>query len=400
MTFTGIEVLTMEELIPYTSKVLKLYGIDLINDSKFTKYWVRSFAISVIIFNLLFTIYRLLTKADHIPVDFALLVFQSAMLINLWTILNTRRKMKRVFSVGARVLSTDEKEKIRKQDMIFVAFVLITKTVAISYMTYYSFHYGGQQAMTLVFGSKFSDSTLQDPILSLLVPFAVAGSLIMVSYLFSANWSCIIYYITVQYLLKQIASNYVLFIRNSQYTKQMLRKQIPVEVPSQDIFRKSLERFKFYDDMVETINDQLGIIPFSTLVDDFVSIMCCISFLVIYHSSFTFSFVVPTIGFMISLKLILLHFSIKVGCDSYDQMKKARNEAVNLLSDTSFHSRNESWSNLSLYLSKKSVSKSTVWNLFKMKRTIILSFAESVIPFTVMIVTTCMEFKSSHNNNV
>ena len=161
-----------------------------------------------------------------------------------------------------------------------------------------------------------------------------------------------------------------------------------------DVFQEILIRFKFYNDLVDDVNDCLSVIPFVTLADDFVTIILVICFIVVYDAYLTVSFVVFTFGFMIAFKLTLLYFSIKVACDSYDQMKKVRKETVNLLSSTSCELRDETWSNLSLFLSKESISKATVWNLFKMRRTILLSFAESIIPFAVMIITTCIEFKT------
>lgn len=265
----------------------------------------------------------------------------------------------------------------------------LTVFVCTSYMTYFTLRFDGQSVLSVAYGYLIEKETAQSHLIltmAIVTPF-------WCFYLFSAYWTCVIYYTLIQYLLKELARNSFGMVQ--EVRRMMKRRMIERRmVEGKDVFQEILTRFKLYNDLVDDVNDSLSVIPFVTLADDFVMIILVICFIVIYDTYLTVSFVVFTFGFMIAFKLTLLHFSIKVACDSYDQMKQVRKETVIILSTTSCD-RDESWSNLSLFLSKESISKATVWNLFKMKRTILLSFAESIIPFAVMIITTCIEFKTA-----
>ena len=354
------------------------------------------FTLFMILFNMSFAAHRLATNSKYVPKDLATLICLPLVGFNLWTVLTTQGRVRRVYHVCSKALSPDQKKLIRRRDFQFVFFVAGMNFFFLSYMTYYTTRFGFQQAMALGFGYTIPEEAKYDPalysmitVISLLCPY-------MFFYLFSATWMCITYYTMAQYVLKEVARGCLQFIENIRQPEfdNILKSSNP---QVRKCFREILVRFKFYNDLVVDVNDTLGVISFITLADDFVSIMCCVSFVAIYKSDFTLPFMISTVGFAVILKLTLLYFSIKVACDAYDLMKKARKETVEMLSGTRFEMRDESWSNLSLYLSKVPISKATVWNLFKMRRTILLSFAESVIPFTVMIITTCIEFKSGRN---
>ena len=127
--------------------------------------------------------------------------------------------------------------------------------------------------------------------------------------------------------------------------------------------------------------------------------MTVISFVVIYDSNFSHLFIASTVGSMMSMNLFLMYTMVKFSCDAHDKMDKVWRETIKIISSPNDY-KSESFHNLSIYVSNGKVSRATVWNMFKIKRTVLLSFASQVIPLTIMIITTWHGFKPKEINTI
>ena len=355
------------------------------------------------------------------------LVLLPLTLVNIHKVHSTRKELKCIIETCSNLLPLEAKDRMKKLDKRFAIALGLRIAMATIVMIYSVIDDGGEQAITLSLGYARTDYIASDPILSKL--YTITGFLIpfICFYIFSGDWISVLYYTLIQYMVKEYANDCHRFIRDKMKEddgKEIKREKNGKIYPASEsngkisttdgdkigsLFNQLLIRLKFYNDLVDNVNDTISLIPFTAQVIDFSFIIAGISFVVIYDSNFSVIFLIFTVGFMILFNLLLFHLWVKFSCDAFDTMRKVWKETVKLLScpvmmtdrlnscldmTEKLHcrpdmmTRSESLSRLNVYISRGSISQSTVWNLFKIKRTLLLSFASQVIPFTIMIITT------------
>lgn len=392
----------MDTLFPCTSKIFLIYGINLTKFNHFL-FLVRIYISSSLLSGLIFATYRLVTDVHHIPIDAVHCVFMPLLAIQLVTIQRTSIKIRRMLNACFKVLSQEAIDRIKNRDKTWSAVLGIFIATIYVLITIHNVSDGGEQLLSLVLGIKKMDEFKNDPIKSNVFMAAAIMLPIMSFYLHAGHWLSIMYYTMVQYTLKEFANDCLDFVRKPKRSESKKINQVGIIDFNENGHRGNLEdilvRLKFYNDLVADVNELISVIPFASLVYDFCFIMSGICFVVIYDSKFSPLFILSTVGAMSVFNIILLNLLIKNSCDAFDTMEKVWRETIKLLSSSDQGMirigtvGDKYYHNLSMYLSKEKVSQSTIWNLFKIKRTLLLSFASQVIPMTIMIITTWHGFK-------
>lgn len=192
------------------------------------------------------------------------------------------------------------------------------------------------------------------------------------------------FYNTTLYVAAQLADN----VRS-----KLIQTKISV-TPDYLLMRRSLEACNL---LMQTVNMELGTIPFSLLAMAFVSFSCSISYLVTCKGilAVTPFYAAITFGSMNLVFLFYLFQVIELSIRVHNSMAEAWQLAKDYASDpettiTTPESR-KAWTSLQFFLMTESVVPAKAGNNIVIDRSLILSFFNQVIPFTVMMFTTVKE---------
>ena len=223
----------MEAIIPFTSKIFLIYGVDLMKRRRIVNYFTKPLTYFMIIINFIYSVYRMFTHVKHLPVEIAYCAYMVQMLINLRTINSTKIKVKKIFESCSMVLSPEAKEKLKKKDRTFAISSLVEFVTIFSIMTYYTISDNGAQSMSLSLGYELTEGIKSDP--SMFRTFFVFAILmpVLFFYLLLGYWVCGYYYIMTQNLLNEFSIHCHKFLSPKEtgtIWRQMSRNSRSVQV--------------------------------------------------------------------------------------------------------------------------------------------------------------------------
>ena len=164
--------------------------------------------------------------------------------------------------------------------------------------------------------------------------------------------------------------------------------------------KRNLEK---YYSFVRHINDWLGYIPlamFAFLFCNFVYSMTAVSL----NNNLSFGFTFLVFGLTIAYQLYTVNQAIYVATDATKVIGEAVNVASSLTTepcreDTPFDVI-ESRRSLTVFLEQQTIVPFTAQSIFTLEPKVLLSFANAVVPFTVMIITTVSSMRGGSHTRV
>ena len=373
----------MEQLIPYSCHSLYFYGLDLLYKSNFHKFTFRAIFIALVIGNIVASAQRMQKYPKHSPIDFACLFITVGAAFASWKVWTTFSRVKRLFSVIAPHLSEAESKCIKKYDRRLTLLQLFIFAASVASITGYTYVYGNMEIISFICGTSPPNGTSLDPIKELyydimgyVVPFPIY-------FVYMAFWNCAIFYILVLLLIKNFALNCNNFMADIRYENE-------------EVFKKTMNRYKLFNFTVIEVNDLLAIIPFLMLAFKFVALVAAFSYSTIYDSEFSITFMINNWGLILPFTLTLLQFAIHFSCDSLEIMEQFRSDAIKLLELNYSPNLTGVYAPcLKMFFEIEQVTPVSVGNLFDMNRNLLLSFADAALPFTIMIVTSTTAISAS-----
>lgn len=369
----------MRQSISYSCHSLYFFGVNLLKKSKVHKFTFRLFLQLSIVGNLLSAAYRLVEYPRHGPLDIAIMFFAFGLGKASLTILSAHERIQKLFALTIPNLTEEEREAIKKFDRNLILGQCFVIGYTFITQSGYTVIYGDTEMIAFALGVNFSKN---DTIGFYYKVMAYLGPCEFYL-LYIGFWNCAIYYILIVALVKAFASNCATF------SERHIRNGIRKPNTSEAVFRETLIRFKFYNSMVNEVNDCLASIPFLMVSFKFLAVVSGFSYLATYDSNFSLKFTANCSGITMPYTSLLLHYTVHLSCDASDIMKSLRTDVVNLLESMQNPSVQGVYASCSKwYLEIEPIAKMSMGNVFDTNRSFLLSFAEAILPFTIMIVTT------------
>ena len=186
---------------------------------------------------------------------------------------------------------------------------------------------------------------------------------------------------------------------------QILRRKYPDSCQTVDPFslvQKSLDRYFLF---VEEINDYLGIIPLCMFLCLFTDIIITIIFVTMFHQAKVLVFIAITscAGIQVIGVLSIIQGSQQTRKVIEEAVALAEKVARSPLFGSASLSQMESRRSLTLYLHsirQQSLVPFSAQSVFSLDPSIVLCFFNSVVPFTVMFITTIAQINRDNNKSL
>lgn len=333
-----------------------------------------------------YTVYLIMT-IKKVDMKFVTSVFMLFFAFNIIIVVMTAKnlpRITRVLPVIFRALNHEEKQLLRKYDRMGV----ITRSVCTCLP--------GLLSLSLFFMDTPDISTFKHNMFSGntvgMLAIAIAYFDTFVLSMFVAHFFVTVLMIATVY--SKNCQNRVQELSNGQGIKKNNSLMSP---------RKLLEMkaiLEEYFSFVGEVNDYLGCIPFGMFALLFIFIVFSISMITL-NTNLSISFIVIVFGAPI------LNYVIAIGQVMNDAMNSVRNitDAVSIANNlvdepvsinTPFDYL-EARNCLSSYLQRKDFPVFSAQSMFQIEPSVILSFLNSVVPFTVMFITTIAQLLEDTN---
>ena len=373
---------TEMESMPFSRLTLTLAGIQISSTvSRWTRcrnYFTRTIGVLTMSGLLSIPIYSILF-GDTFPVTAAaMLGMFSTKLVSYVTLFSKEQKL---FNVLAATLNHMDKTAIRKikrydQKNCTINMIFITTVAILTYAYLIVFGFK-QEIITLVLGIRSRPDT---NLTFLLIPITLFFVFVCFYVLFLQFYASVLLF----------ASQFAILVH-----EHLVRADRSIYIDYETI-RKALQHF---NKLMQTINQEAGVLPFSLLAMEFIMFANGISFLVISNGKFDVSplFAVLSVG---SMNVLYITFVCRVICLSsktHTTISQAWKMAEAYASDPlSINSTGESRrmrKSLKFFLITESAVPAKACNTFVIDASLILSFFAQVVPFTVMLFMTMKEME-------
>ena len=144
------------------------------------------------------------------------------------------------------------------------------------------------------------------------------------------------------------------------------------------------------------LDDNLSIIPFFLFATSFLFLVSAVTFVVLHNADFSPYFIPLGVTPFVIYLFIAMFITCKLCSDATDAFEDARLILSRILLDGAPDETYAiTYERQTLYrlISTELPFEATGWKLFNLNRQLILSFANSVIPFAVMIITSASQLK-------
>ena len=384
----------MNKLIPNTSAALKIYGVDLTDDSKWVRFGTRPLMILASLVTILWSGYRMKKNVKHIPVDLILTLLSVLPLICLITINKSRERIRLVFKKTKNILSLEEMAQIQKYDRQMKFVIWYGPVMLVTFLGLYCTMIDYRESLALFIGYDVDLMNITKTESDLYLILSIANAT-LVYYIFFSFWTCVIFYITVYRLILAFTKNCRTYIRSAQNISESEEKRNRARILENEIFKELLERFKYYNEIVTEVNQTLGILPFLMFVGIFGSAMGTLCYVTMYGVEFSLIFILVAQGMPQAVALYCLCMANKLPCDAYDTVKRFRTETAHFLTSRGYDPYSVVGSaRLGAFLAQETLTPPTVWSMFEIRRALPLIFAEIIMPFSIMVVTLVLQYKT------
>lgn len=387
----------MEELIPNLCMLLKVYGVDLVKDSKWVKFGFRLLMLTSVSITIIWAIFRMKNNHRHISIDIILVLIGIISSIGIITVLKSRDRINSVFKRTKCILSSSEIQQIRKFDARMVWSLIIAQISCCLFFTMWCTLVDYQESLSMFLGfetpGKDSSISRSDHLFNLLMATVYP---ILVYYKFFCFCTCTSYYISVQRIWVAYSKNCFVFLRKmSKLTRKNGTDHSNPRYPCiDDIFKELLDRFKMYNELTNEINQVIGLIPLLFCAFLFGCAMGVMCYLMIYgfHFSIPFIIVETVVPQLVVLSIAVL--ANKLPCDTHDTMKRFKSETANFVTSLGIDPySNPGSARLGHYLAQVPLEPPMVHSMFQMSRALPLLFCEAIIPFAIMLVNSLLPYK-------
>ena len=267
-------------------------------------------------------------------------------------------------------------KSLRLKDAGNVLFSMLLVCVSVSGMGYYMFSRSTEAQFFLreVFGGRFEGLLLQTSSVAFSYGFLMASGhfywiALSIASIYASNTKSTILLIT------------------ARESPQIKSKTIPLS--STQIYRVKhvLEKY-FY--LVHNVNTFLGCIPFSMFALLFTNILFCVS-LLSFNNNLSIGFIFVFLGSALFSQIQSIMLVVREASKAKKTIKEALALANTLSTEpvtmvTSFDIL-EARRSLTVYLQQQDFPNFTACNIFDIEPSVVLTFLNSVIPFTVMMIT-------------
>ena len=295
-------------------------------------------------------------------------------------------KVSNLFAILTRTFETLDKVSMKKiksherrHASLKAAFMMIIIILGAVYLLQNGI---GPETIALISGLRAKPGTDPTIVLIPLTLFIVSVFLYML---------CIQFYISVLFVTTQVAE---------QVRDKLIQANNSLETDYEGI-KKSLELF---NKLMQTINEEIGMLPFCLLGMEFICFCAGISFLVTSSGDIEVSpyFAAISVGAMNVLYLICVVQIIELSTESQKAIFHAWQMAHECVSDPmafipSLESKRMCKS-LKFFLITETVVPAKAADTITIDRSLILNFFNQAIPFTVMLFTTMKEMDRKMNN--
>lgn len=356
------------DIISYTKLLLKLFGSDIcVSPSVFSRYVAKPIIRLLILAAVVIYMTLGFHSSDRFVVDSSILLFLVALLIFHFVGIRHKTHVRNMVDLTIEVLTHEEQKEIKRYDKRQFILVIISFIIQLSIAAFYPIYYGGREFYFLLLGQS--------------APSVIASQVLGVSfYLIACNFSAVILYYTM------VVKLMVVYGKHCNRIFKLLRT---IATPKRILCAKRF--FEFHSEYMECINETLGVIPLFFLLILFSYTVAGFSFIMTFESNFSPLFLITHVGLIAVQAFIIATDMIETCTDATEIMTRAKFEMIQVLSDpddlSNFEMR-EAKRGLSVFISNYDVTPVLAWKMFTVKRSLIPSFFDSVIPFTVMILTT------------
>lgn len=367
------------KVLPFSRMGLKFIGIKFDpNQRRFQScynYFIRTYGIMTMAIALIGLLYVLI-YLDRVLV--AVIALISIIAIKLGSQVMMLNRFDKIFSILKIVIDQLDKtatRRIIRFDCIHgIKKVLIGSGNMTLLVHYLSVHGLGPEAAAMMAGLRTEPHEDRTYVLFPLIVlnFGVISFIILIQF-----------YSSVLFIANSLADHVCSLCEQSN--------TIPVDY---DLMRKSLQ---MYNNLMQTVNHELGIIPMTLLAINFAMFANGITFMVASRVDIGVSiyFATLTIGVLTLMYLVSLLHVIFLGSKCYRKISEAWEAAEEIVADPFAVAMTEEAArtreSLKFFLITESIVPAKAADSIVLDRSLVLSFFNQLIPFTVMMFTTIKE---------
>lgn len=178
----------------------------------------------------------------------------------------------------------------------------------------------------------------------------------------------------------------------AQLCERIFRFELEQEVPNLQRVRMF---YDYHNQLKRSVNDALGLVPFNLFGKTFMFFASGLSFFIIHEHEFDPYFLIVTIGIgtiQVISTISLIVYSCSKATSDFDKARLIASK-LSLKDVSNFKAR----SLLIALIANEPTVQATAWDMFDVNKQVFLNFANALIAFTVMIITSTDQI-NSHGN--
>lgn len=374
------------EALPFSRVTLSFLGLQSGPETSRLRrcwdYYIRTTSIMCQFSLILAAVYSLFFMEPVLTTGTGILAIYS---LNSVTYVSILCKKKNISSILKSALDNMDKPVVRKiqhYDLVHasvkVGFALTVFTLLLVYLVEVGF---GPETAAIILGIRSKPGTHHPYVLPVLLIFylALVVSLLLIQF-----------YISVLFFA----------VQSAHQALQRLCKGSSLVQYDYESMKRQLEDF---NKLMQTVNHELGIVPFHMLAMEFIFFANGISFLITSSGDIEISpyYATLTIGGVNALYLVSLYQVIELSTECNRKMLSAWKIAEECVADPHAIVQTEEAVRmrkaLKFFLVTESVVPPKACDTITIDRPLVLSFFSQLIPFTVMIFTTVKELERKEN---
>ena len=380
------EKLILNRVMPFTAAALKFFGITISGGTCFNRFLFRP-VILLIFASFIFVLAAnmiLNFKSGHFLVDIAMIVFMVGQALCFYSVENNKFRAQRLILSAVQDLNMTQMQEIQKREKRTIILLFGHSVIQVVSNYCYIWAHGCQEINLLIWGIKNESVVVAIATTSVLF-YGYASMAIMITF-----------YVTVQSVIVAHAEH---CIRTSHKVKKWF-KLLDLTNQRANSIKSSIQ---FHSEFIEFVNDSLGLIPFTYMAGSFGFWVGGFSFIMANQGiAFSPFFILVEVGMpWMAFAYCGINFSEICGT-AVHYIEKVKDEATGIVSEISSTKENKAMTELrekkralTAFLLRQKPTVITAWNMFEINKSLVLTFCNAVIPFTVMVATTMGQFKDA-----